>query len=89
MFSLLDSVKQSQVAWIERVQERLRATSSMLGDMKAIKMLGLTPVMSVVIRNLRQAEILSSERYRKLLIVRLLLCKSIGLGERKKPTYTL
>ena len=83
MFSLLNAVKQSQVAWIEKVQERLRATSSMLGDMKAIKMLGLTPVMSVVIQNLRKTEVTSSERYRKLLIVKLLLCKFIEAGGRK------
>ena len=89
MFSLLDAVKQSQVAWIERVQERLRATSSMLGDMKTIKMLGLTPVMSVVIQNLRQTEITFSERYRKLLIVKLLLCKSIAAGAWKKVVCTL
>ena len=83
MFSLLNAVKQSQVAWIEKVQERLRATSSMLGDMKAIKMLGLTPVMSVVNQNLRKTEVTSSERYRKLLIVKLLLCKLIEAGGRK------
>lgn len=77
MFSLLNAVKQSQVVWIERVQERLRATSSMLGDMKVIKMLGLAPVMSVVIRNLRQTEITSSERYRKLLVVELVLSNGL------------
>lgn len=67
--------KKAQVAWIEKIQERLRVTSTMIDDMKAVKMLGLSSVMSNMIRMLRQAEIQTSKVYRKLLVWNVLLCK--------------
>lgn len=67
--------KKAQVAWIEKVQERLRIISTMLDDMKAVKMLGLSAVMSDMIQKLRQVEIQTSKIYRKLLVWNVLLCK--------------
>ena len=69
--------KSSQVAWIEKVQARLKITSSMLGDMKAVKMLGMTNVMFNIIQGLRKTEIATSKQFRKFLVLQLLLCKSI------------
>lgn len=69
--------KDAQVAWIEKVQERLKITSSTLGDMKAVKMLGMSNVMFNIIQGLRQMEIATSKRFRKFLVLQLLLCKSI------------
>ena len=66
--------KRAQVAWIEKVQERLRITSNMLDDMKAVKILGLSIVMSDIIQRLRQVEIQTSKVYRNLLVWNVLLC---------------
>ncbi|KAK6074134.1 ABC transporter [Seiridium cupressi] len=65
--------KTAQKAWIEKVQERLRVTSAMLDDMKAVKMLGLSTVMSNIVHGLRKAEVQTSRGYRKLLVWTLLL----------------
>ncbi|KAI0126998.1 ABC transporter [Xylariales sp. AK1849] len=68
-----NSVRKAQVAWIEMVQERLRITSTMLDDMKAVKMLGVSSIMSEIIQKLRQVEIQTSKVYRKLLLWNVLL----------------
>ncbi|KAH7359713.1 multidrug resistance-associated protein [Pyrenochaeta sp. MPI-SDFR-AT-0127] len=68
-----NAAKKAQVAWIEKVQERLRVTSSIIDDMKAVKMLGLSTLMSDLIQNLRLVEIQTSEAYRKLLVWNVLL----------------
>lgn len=66
----------AQTRWIEKVQERLRVTTILLGEMKAVKMLGLTQVMSTVVQGLRVNEIKTSKAYRKLLVIIILLCTS-------------
>ena len=66
----------AQRSWIERIQERLRLTSSMLGDMKAVKTLGLSDKMFSIVQGMRMMEIETSERFRKLLIWQLILCKN-------------
>ncbi|KAK2883394.1 hypothetical protein FQN49_000034 [Arthroderma sp. PD_2] len=68
-----NSSKKAQVAWIEKVQERLRITSAMLDNMKAVKMLGLSTMMSDIIQNLRRVEMQTSKVYRKLLVWNVLL----------------
>ncbi|GKT41790.1 ABC transporter atnG [Colletotrichum spaethianum] len=72
------ATKTAQTRWIEKIQERLRATTSMLGEIKAVKMLGLTEVMSNKIQSLREEEINTSKSFRKLLVATLLLCKYLG-----------
>ncbi|KAK1984954.1 ABC transporter [Colletotrichum cereale] len=67
------ATKTAQMRWIEKIQERLRATTAMLGEMKAVKMLGLVRVMSNKIRQLREEEINTSKSFRKLLVATLLL----------------
>ncbi|KAK3319769.1 ABC transporter [Cercophora scortea] len=57
-----------QRQWIEKVQERLRVTSAMLGDMKAIKMLGLSRAVLPVIQGLRLDEINTSRAFRSRLV---------------------
>ncbi|KAJ0328741.1 hypothetical protein COL922a_013065 [Colletotrichum nupharicola] len=63
----------AQMRWIERIQERLRVITIVLGEMKAVKMLGLTDVMSTTIQRLRTNEINTSKSFRKLLVATLLL----------------
>ena len=69
------SAKHAQVSWIEKVQERLRVTSTMLDDIKTIKMLGLPSVILDMIKKLRHVETETSRVYRKLLVWNVLLCK--------------
>ncbi|EED22270.1 ATP-binding cassette transporter, putative [Talaromyces stipitatus ATCC 10500] len=59
---------QAQKQWIERVQERLTVTSSMLGKMKTVQMLGLDDILFKMVSRLRQVEVKTSVRFRKLLI---------------------
>ncbi|KAL6871928.1 P-loop containing nucleoside triphosphate hydrolase protein [Trichoderma novae-zelandiae] len=67
------ATQRAQVAWIEKVQERLRATASLLGDIKAIKMLALPQVVSQLLTNLRRNEIKTSKKFRELLVATLML----------------
>ncbi|KAL4768167.1 putative multidrug resistance-associated protein [Aspergillus nidulans var. acristatus] len=59
---------QAQKQWIERVQKRLAVTANVLGNMKAVQMLGLNDVILPLVSHLRQVEVKTSVRFRKLLI---------------------
>ncbi|KAJ5307053.1 hypothetical protein N7508_006068 [Penicillium antarcticum] len=59
--------------WIERVQARLSVTSSMLQDMKSIKMLGLTEKLFESVSQLRRVELQVSEKFRRLLVWQVIL----------------
>lgn len=68
--------KTKQRLWIELIQERLKATSHMLENIKSIKMLGLTDAIYRVVQKLRRDEIEASTKYRKVLLSILLLCET-------------
>jgi ATP-binding cassette subfamily C (CFTR/MRP) protein 1 len=65
----------AQRQWIDAKQERLRVTSALVDDIKAVKMQGLSQTMAAIIADLRRSEIRISETYRKLLVIMVLLCK--------------
>ncbi|KAM0552701.1 hypothetical protein ACHAPJ_007798 [Fusarium lateritium] len=65
-------MKMAQLQWIQKVQERLRVTTAMLENMKAVKMLGLSDVMSSIIDKARKNEIASSAAFRKILVLQLI-----------------
>ncbi|KAJ0160120.1 Metal resistance protein YCF1 [Colletotrichum tanaceti] len=67
------AIGKAQTGWIECLQKRVAVTASMLGDMKAIKMLGLPDVLSTVITELRRIELSGSEKFRKLLVCQILV----------------
>ncbi|KAJ5006509.1 ABC transporter atnG [Colletotrichum sp. SAR 10_66] len=67
------TIGRAQTVWIERLQKRVAVTATMLGDMKAIKMLGLPEVLSGVILQLRRIELSGSEKFRKLLLWQVLV----------------
>ncbi|KAK1456469.1 ABC transporter [Colletotrichum melonis] len=75
------ATKTAQMRWIERIQERLRITAVILGDTKAVKMLGLGKVMTNILRRLRVEEVETSKSFRKLLITTLLLCTYLSPSE--------
>ncbi|ORY11757.1 hypothetical protein BCR34DRAFT_455438, partial [Clohesyomyces aquaticus] len=61
-------VMQRQALWLEAIERRIAATSSMLGSMKGIKMCGLTQVLRDDLHQLRVNELEISKKFRKLLI---------------------
>jgi hypothetical protein len=63
----------AQGTWLEAVEERVAVTSKALGVMKNIKMTGLTETISRSLRELRDAEIDASFRFRALGVVRVTL----------------
>ncbi|KAL4766171.1 putative ABC multidrug transporter [Aspergillus foveolatus] len=57
-----------QAMWLEAIERRISATSSMLGSMKGIKMLGLQSFLMRFVHNMRIDELKISKRFRKLLV---------------------
>jgi hypothetical protein len=57
-----------QAMWLEAIERRISATSSMLGSMKGIKMLGLQSSLMKFVHGLRMDELGISEKFRKLLV---------------------
>ncbi|KAK4071878.1 hypothetical protein Trihar35433_3942 [Trichoderma harzianum] len=70
------STSTAQRLWVEKVEDRLRLTSHVLENIKAVKMLGLSGKLSSIIQGLRHAEIVASAAFRKLLIWRIVLSQS-------------
>ncbi|KAL4804621.1 putative multidrug resistance-associated protein [Aspergillus unguis] len=68
----------AQKKWVEQVQKRIAVTTAMLGDMKAVKMLGLEGPLSESITRYRKVELAASRRFRKL-IVGIVMLSSIPL----------
>ena len=64
------------MAWNQGVQERVSATSSMLGQIKGIKMMGLSPFFSDHIQGLRQKEINLSLKFRYIIVLLEVIGKS-------------
>ncbi|KAJ5756916.1 ABC transporter integral membrane type 1 [Penicillium nucicola] len=59
---------EAQKKWVEHIQERLAVTTTMLGDMKAVKMMGLEVVLFDIITRYRKVELIASKRFRKLIV---------------------
>ncbi|KAH8808808.1 putative multidrug resistance-associated protein [Xylogone sp. PMI_703] len=59
-------IGESQKIWIRGIQTRVDATATMLGSMKAVKMLGFTQKLTQVIQALRVEELCLARRFRKL-----------------------
>lgn len=62
----------ARMQWNKGVQERVSTTSSMLSQIKGIKMMGLTDYFSSVVQNLRVSELDMSKKFR-MFIVRIIL----------------
>lgn len=70
----------AQRDWVVRVQRRMTTTLKMLENLKAIKMLGLDEALYTTVSNLREAELKTSEVFRKLLICTVTLCEYMHLA---------
>lgn len=59
------AITSRQRAWLEAVQKRINYTSEILGSMKSVKILGLIGQQTANIQKLRNTEITTSKKYRK------------------------
>ncbi|MCJ1434939.1 hypothetical protein MMC27_004309 [Xylographa pallens] len=71
-------IGKAQKIWIEGIQTRVDVTASMLGSMKAIKMLGFTDRLTNLIQGLRVKELKLSILFRRLLCGRVFFANSMG-----------
>jgi len=69
------SISNWQRIWNQAIEVRLDITTKMLGQMKEVKLLGLTEQIEAIIRTLRSDEIRKSAKYRKFLVAILIACK--------------
>lgn len=64
-----------QKVWIAAVQRRVGMTSSMLGSMKSVKMMGLSNVLFDTLQSQRVRELDLSKKFRVMGMWRMMLCK--------------
>ena len=67
-----------QKTWVQAIQQRIAITSSMLGSMKSVKMMGLADAMSTTIQGQRVRELRVQGRYRWLVVLLNVFCKPLG-----------
>lgn len=72
---LAPAVEPATMDWNAAVQTRVGHVSEMLGQMKGVKMMGLTPYFHTLIRGLRLEEIKVSARLRWLMVYLITLGK--------------
>ncbi|KAG8530148.1 uncharacterized protein KY384_005631 [Bacidia gigantensis] len=65
---ILNLIIARQAEWLEAIERRISATTTMLGSMKRVKMCALTDVFSGILHTLRREELEISKRFRRLLI---------------------
>lgn len=58
----------SKGIWNAAVQKRVGVTSSALGNMKGLKLMGMTNIVSSDIQNLRVRELDLSKKFRRLIV---------------------
>jgi hypothetical protein len=73
----------AQRVWVERVERRVAVTACMLGNMKAVKMLGLSGALRGIITQLRVVEMKTSERVRGLFVWQIVVGKCSVRGRRR------
>ena len=55
----------AQKTWLGAIQRRVAITSSILGSMKSVRMLGIEDVLSTTIQNLRVRELVFAAKFRR------------------------
>lgn len=71
------AMEPATVAWNQAVQARVGETSHILGQIKGIKMMGLTDYFHSLVQSLRVEELRVSDRFRWLLVTLSTLGKSL------------
>ncbi|KAK2043559.1 P-loop containing nucleoside triphosphate hydrolase protein [Colletotrichum somersetense] len=72
-----DGIGPARMMWNEGVQERVSTTSSMLAQIKGIKMMGLTDYFATMVQKLRITELDMSKKFR-MFIVRIILISNLS-----------
>ncbi|KZL77916.1 ABC multidrug transporter [Colletotrichum tofieldiae] len=72
-----DGIGPARMAWNEGVQERVSTTSSMLAQIKGIKMMGLTDYFANMVQKLRVTELDMSKKFRMFIVRIILICESL------------
>ncbi|EQB45813.1 ABC transporter [Colletotrichum gloeosporioides Cg-14] len=72
-----DGIGPARMMWNKGVQERVSTTSSMLAQIKGIKMMGLTDYFATMVQKLRVAELDMSKKFR-MFIVRIILISNLS-----------
>ncbi|KAH7410668.1 putative ATP-binding cassette transporter [Cadophora sp. MPI-SDFR-AT-0126] len=67
----------AQKAWNEGIQTRVDVTASMLGSMKAVKLLGFTDILTDICQGLRVRELRIARYFRQLLVARVFFANSM------------
>lgn len=75
LFVATQYAPRAQRLWVNCIQTRIDATSKILGGMKAVKMLGLTSLMGGTLQGLREQEVSTALRFRRISVMRLSLGK--------------
>jgi ATP-binding cassette, subfamily C (CFTR/MRP), member 1 len=76
-----DGIGPARGMWNQAVQKRVSITSSMLSQIKGLKIMGLTDYIADLIQSLRSSELELSKKFRAF-IIRIIL-----IGTNVTPTY--
>ena len=63
-FRIAKPMRNGQQIWVKAIQQRVAITSSMLGSMKSVKMLGISETISSLVQSQRVRELSYFEKYR-------------------------
>lgn len=77
IISMAKSMRRAQRIWMKSIQTRVDVTSTMLGSMKSVKMLGFTDWLAGIVQGLRVSELQEAKLFRRLLILRVFLANSL------------
>lgn len=77
IISMAKSMGHAQKIWMKSIQTRVDVTSTMLGSMKSVKMLGFTDWLADIVQGLRVSELQEAKLFRRLLVLRVFLANSL------------
>jgi ABC-type multidrug transport system fused ATPase/permease subunit len=77
IISMAKSMGHAQKIWMKSIQTRVDVTSTMLGSMKSVKMLGFTDWLTGIVQGLRVSELQEANLFRRLLVLRVFLANSL------------
>ncbi|KAJ5285483.1 ABC transporter [Penicillium chrysogenum] len=75
-FAMGNAVSARQKSWLRATEKRINFTTSILGSIRNVKVLGLTEVMSSMIEGLRTEELEISKKFRQLQSIRVCMVNS-------------
>ncbi|PKY09063.1 putative ABC transporter [Aspergillus campestris IBT 28561] len=75
-FAMGNAVSARQKSWLQATEKRINFTTSILGSIRNVKVLGLTEVMSSMVEGLRTEELEISKKFRKLQSIRVCMVNS-------------